>query len=92
MFDCNYVLGAGKEGVIMSSRSPTKSRRVIEKMLRVDRTGEKAAQQILKGQLAVLADYETVLEIRHMMNQEIKHLETFESLLSEKSGNPYSTH
>ena len=46
MFDCNYVLGAGKEGVIMSSRSPTKSRRDIEKFLRVDRTGEKAAQLI----------------------------------------------
>jgi demethoxyubiquinone hydroxylase (CLK1/Coq7/Cat5 family) len=46
MFDCNYFPGAGKEGVIMSSLSPTKSRRDIEKFLRVDRTGEKAAQQI----------------------------------------------
>ena len=92
MFDCTYVLGVGKEGVIVSSRGPTKSRRDIEKFLRVERADERAAQQTYKGQLAVLANYKTTLEIRHMMDQELEHLETFDSLLSEKSGIPYSTH
>ena len=76
----------------MSSRDPTKSHRDIEKFLRFERAGERAAQQIYKGQLAVLANYKTALEIRHMMDQELEHLETFDSLLSEKSANPYSTH
>ena len=76
----------------MNSLSPIKSRCDIEKFLRVDRAGEMAAQQIYKGQFVVLAKYETALKIRHMIDQELEHLETFDSLLSEKSGNPYSTH
>jgi demethoxyubiquinone hydroxylase (CLK1/Coq7/Cat5 family) len=91
MFDCSYVLGAGKEGVIVSTLSPIKSRRDIEKFLRVDRAGEMAAQQFYKGQFAVLVKYETALKIRHMMDQELEQLETFDGLLSEKSGNPYLT-
>jgi demethoxyubiquinone hydroxylase (CLK1/Coq7/Cat5 family) len=39
-----------------------------------------------------LANYETAFEICHMMDQELEHLETFDSLLSEKSGNPSLTH
>ena len=92
MFDCTYVLGAGKEGVIMSLPSPTTSRRDIEKFVRVDLAGGRAAQKIYKDQLAVLANHETALVIRHMMDQELENLETFDSLLNEKSGNPYSTH
>ena len=80
MFNCTHVLGARKQGGIISSRSPTKPRRDIEKFLPVDRAGERAAQQIYKGQLAVLTNYETALEIRHMMDQELKHPETFDSL------------
>ena len=76
----------------MSSPSPTTSRRDIEKFLRVDFAGGRAALQIYKGQLTVLANHETALDIRHMMDQELEHPETFDSLLSEKSGNPYSTH
>ena len=92
MFDCTYVLDAGKEGVIMSLPSPTTSRRDIEKLLRVDLAGGRAAQKIYKDQLAVLANHETAIEIRHMIDQELEHLETYDSLLNEKSGNPYSTH
>ena len=57
----------------MSSRGPTKSRRNIEKFLRFKRADERPAQQIYKGQLAVLANYKTALEIRHMMDQELEH-------------------
>ena len=72
----------------MTSRNPTTSRRDIERFLRVDHAGERAAQQIYKGQLAVLADHEMADEIRHMMDQEVEHLETFDSLLNERKVRP----
>ena len=72
----------------MKSRSPITSRRDIERFLRVDHAGERAAQQIYKGQLAVLANHEMADEIRHMMDQEVEHLETFDSLLNERQVRP----
>ena len=72
----------------MTSRNPTTSRHDIERFLRVDHAGERAAQQIYKGQLAVLANHEMADEIRHMMDQEIEHLETFDSLLNERQVRP----
>jgi ubiquinone biosynthesis monooxygenase Coq7 len=72
----------------MTSRNPTTSRLDIERFLRVDHAGERAAQQIYKGQLAVLANHEMADEIRHMMDQEVEHLETFDSLLNERQVRP----
>jgi ubiquinone biosynthesis monooxygenase Coq7 len=88
MSDCAYLLTTGKEGSIMTSRNPTTSRRDIERFLRVDHAGERAAQQIYKGQLAVLANHEMADEIRHMMDQEVEHLETFDHLLNERKVRP----
>ena len=72
----------------MTSRNLTTSRHDIERFLRVDHAGERAAQQIYKGQLAVLANHEMADEIRHMMDQEVEHLETFDSLLNERQVRP----
>ena len=72
----------------MTSRNPTTSRHDIERFLRVDHAGERAAQQIYKGQLAVLANHKMADEIRHMMDQEVEHLETFDSLLNERQVRP----
>ena len=72
----------------MTSRNPTTSRHDIERFLRVNHAGERAAQQIYKGQLAVLANHEMADEIRHMMDQEVEHLETFDSLLNERQVRP----
>lgn len=72
----------------MTSRNPATSRHDIERFLRVDHAGERAAQQIYKGQLAVLANHEMADEIRHMMDQEVEHLETFDSLLNERQVRP----
>ena len=72
----------------MTSRNPTTSRHAIERFLRVDHAGERAAQEIYKGQLAVLANHEMADEIRHMMDQEVEHLETFDSLLNERQVRP----
>ncbi len=68
----------------MTSRDPNTSRSDIERFLRVDHAGERAAQQIYKGQLAVLANHEMADKIQHIMNQEVEHLETSDSLLNEK--------
>ena len=51
----------------MTSRNSTTSRRDIERLLRVDHAGERTAQLIYKGQLAVLANHEIADEIQHMM-------------------------
>ena len=72
----------------MTTRNPTTSRHDIERFLRVDHAGERAAQQIYKGKLAVLANHEMADEIRHMMDQEVEHLETFDSLLNERQVRP----
>ena len=72
----------------MTLRNPRTSRHDIERFLRVDHAGERAAQQIYKGQLAVLANHEMADEIRHMMDQEVEHLETFDSLLNERQVRP----
>ena len=72
----------------MTSRNPTTSRHDIERFLRVDHAGERAAQQIYKGQLAVLVNHEMAVEIRHMMDQEVEHLETFDNLLNERQVRP----
>ena len=66
------------------------SRPDIERFLRVDHAGERAAQQIYKGQLVVLRNHSSGEEIQHMMEQEIEHLETFEALLNERQVRPSS--
>ena len=64
------------------------NRRDIERFLRVDHAGERAAQQIYKGQLVLLRNHSSGVEIQHMMEQEIEHLETFEVLLNERHVRP----
>ena len=56
----------------MSSRSPNTSRRSMEKSFRIDLAGERITQQIYKGQLAVLANYETALEICQSLQSEFE--------------------
>lgn len=55
----------------------------LDSFLRVNHAGERAAQTIYQGQLAVLKNRPEASEIQHMMEQEIEHLETFETLLND---------
>ena len=64
------------------------SRADIERYIRVDHAGERAAQQIYRGQLVVLGQHEMGDEIRHMMEQEVEHLETFDTLINERKVRP----
>ena len=60
----------------------------LGEFLRVNHAGERAAQTIYKGQLAMLRGHEHEAEIQHMMDQEIEHLETFDRLLNEYQVRP----
>ena len=61
-----------------------------EAMIRVDHAGEYGAVRIYEGQLAVLGkrDSETVSAIRHMVEQEQRHLKTFDALINERRVRP----
>lgn len=60
----------------------------VERALRVDHAGEYGAVRIYQGQLAVLRDAANSAVVRHMADQEQRHLEAFEDLLSERRVRP----
>lgn len=60
----------------------------LAEFLRVNHAGERAAQTIYKGQLAILRGHEHEAEIQHMMEQEVEHLETFDRLLNDYKVRP----
>ncbi len=61
-----------------------------EAMIRVDHAGEYGAVRIYEGQLAVLGtrSSETVSAIRHMAEQEQRHLKKFDALVNERRVRP----
>ena len=67
---------------------PAAGRRDIERFLRVDHAGERAAQQIYRGQLAILRNHSSGPQIQHMMEQEVEHLDAFEALLNGRRVRP----
>ncbi|MCP5366424.1 MAG: demethoxyubiquinone hydroxylase family protein [Hyphomicrobiales bacterium] len=62
--------------------------RLVERILRVDQAGEFGAVRIYEGQLAVLGKGEQGPVIRHMAEQERKHLDTFNRLLVARRARP----
>lgn len=60
----------------------------IEAMIRVDHAGEYGAVRIYEGQLAVLGKGASGDAIRHMAEQEQRHLKTFDTLINERSVRP----
>jgi ubiquinone biosynthesis monooxygenase Coq7 len=62
-------------------------------MVRVDHAGEYGAKRIYQGQLAVLGTRSASgRKIRHMAEQEQRHLETFERLIVERRVRPTALH
>jgi 3-demethoxyubiquinol 3-hydroxylase len=59
-----------------------------EAMIRVDHAGEYGAVRIYEGQLAVLRDRASADTIRHMAEQEQRHLKTFDRLVNERRVRP----
>lgn len=67
-------------------------RELVDRILRVDHAGEFGAQRIYEGQLAVLGRKACGKTIRHMKEQEEKHLAAFEKLIVERRARPTLLH
>lgn len=62
---------------------------LIDRIVRVDHAGEYGAVRIYAGQLAVLGpEHPAASEIRHMAEQEQRHLAAFEKLVVERHARP----
>jgi ubiquinone biosynthesis monooxygenase Coq7 len=57
-------------------------------MIRVDHAGEYGAVRIYEGQLAILGKRASAETIRHMAEQEQRHLKTFDRLVNERRVRP----
>ena len=64
------------------------TRKMIERMIRVDHAGEYGAARIYEGQLAIMGRGPKGDLIRHMKAQEQHHLDTFTRLISERRVRP----
>ena len=66
------------------------AKRKIARIIRVDHAGEYGAKRIYDGQLAVLGPRRSgaAKKIRHMAEQEQRHLEAFEKLVIERRVRP----
>ncbi len=60
----------------------------IARMIRVDHAGEYGAARIYAGQLAVLGRGDKGDLLRHMRDQEQRHLETFDAMVAERRVRP----
>ena len=63
-------------------------RQLLERVLRVDHAGEYGAKRIYAGQLAVLGKAPCAPTLRHMAEQEDRHLAAFDRLLPERRVRP----
>lgn len=61
---------------------------LVERMIRVDHAGEYGAARIYAGQLAVLGRSTAAPVIRHMAEQENRHLEAFDRLVVQRRVRP----
>jgi len=61
---------------------------IVERMLRVDHAGEYGARRIYAGQLAVRGRSPAAPVIRHMAEQEQRHLAAFDRLVAERRVRP----
>ncbi len=60
----------------------------VASMIRVDQAGEYGAKRIYEGQLAVLGDGPNGAVLRHMADQERRHLDRFNELMVERRVRP----
>lgn len=63
-------------------------RQLVERILRVDHAGEYGAKRIYEGQLSVLKKAPSTPTIRHMLQQELEHLDAFSRLLPQRRVRP----
>ena len=63
-------------------------RQLLERILRVDHAGKYGAKRIYEGQLSVLKKAPSTPTIRHMLQQELEHLDAFSRLLPQRRVRP----
>ena len=61
---------------------------LIERIIRVDQAGEYGARRIYEGQLAVMREGPAKEKVRHMAEQEARHLEIFDKLITSRRARP----
>ena len=61
---------------------------LIERIIRVDQAGEYGARRIYEGQLAVMREGPAKEKVRHMAEQEARHLEIFNELITTRRARP----
>ena len=66
----------------------TSSRKKIAAFLRVNHAGESAAVRLYEGQLAVLSKSKSAEDLRHMLVQEQKHKQKFDTALRQHDVSP----
>lgn len=69
----------GEETQVRSYPGELSSQKKIASMLRVNLAGEYGAKRIYEGQLAILKNSTSAPILRHMRDQELVHLKTFET-------------
>lgn len=60
----------------------------ISQIIKVNHAGEYGAKQIYLGQLRACTSNDKKEQIKHMLEQELRHLEYFERLIKEKKSTP----
>lgn len=60
----------------------------IDEIVRVDHAGEFGAQRIYEGQIKNTKDEKEKAQIKHMLSQELEHLEYFENKISTMGARP----
>ncbi len=61
---------------------------LIDRIIRVDQAGEYGARRIYEGQLAVMREGPAKEKVRHMAEQEARHLEIFDELITTRRARP----
>jgi ubiquinone biosynthesis monooxygenase Coq7 len=62
------------------------------RIIRVDHAGEYGARRIYEGQLAILGHRVDAAPIRHMAEQEQRHLQAFDRLIADRQVRPSALH
>lgn len=79
--------GAAADGPLYLPGDPPLQQE-LQRMIRVDQAGEYGAARIYKGQLAVLAGRDCAPMLRHMAQQEERHLAAFNEIMTRRRVRP----
>lgn len=65
---------------------------VLDQIIRVNQAGEYGAKRIYQGQLAMLRDPAARKQVQHMLEQELQHLDYFDTEMKRRGVRPTALH